>query len=177
MALKDTLGAAIKDPTGFVTRATRARVQATVSRGLDRAYHQAEVKLYQSIEAVLGRILGTKVKSEWTALLSQGPLAERLDYLRSKFLRAWDAKQDFAHGLVHAERIAKMQADLHVARILLRQGKAHPERLVYARRWITRMLPRVTALAMEVQSTDLDDLLGRAEAEGQDETAEARQVG
>ncbi len=41
----------------------------------------------------------------------------------------------------------------------LRQGKAHPERLLYARRWITKMLPRVTALSMEVQSTDLDDLL------------------
>jgi 3-(methylthio)propanoyl-CoA dehydrogenase len=164
MAMKDVLGNAIKDPAKFVRKATAARVAATVSRGLDRAYHQAEVKLYQSIEAVLGRILGTKVKSEWSAL-SQGGLSEGLDYLMSKFLRSWDAKQDFAHGLVHAERILKMLTELHVARILLRQGKEHPERLVYARRWITRMLPRVTALSMEVQSTNLEDLMGTVDAE------------
>jgi 3-(methylthio)propanoyl-CoA dehydrogenase len=168
MALKDCLGASIKDPAGFVRRATGARVAATVSLGLDRALSQGEVKLYQSIEAVLGRIVGDKVKSEWSKRLSQGTLAERLDYLRSKFLRSWDARQDFAHGLVHAERITKMLADLAVARVLLRQGKAHPERLVYARRWITRMLPRLTALAMEVQAgSDLDALTGRAAAEGE----------
>jgi alkylation response protein AidB-like acyl-CoA dehydrogenase len=167
MALKDVLGAAIKDPAALVRKAAAARVAATVSRGLDRAYHQAEVKYYQSIEAVLGRILGTKVKSEWSTL-SQGGLSEGLDYLMSKFLRSWDAKHDFAHGLVHAERITKMLMELHVARILLRQGKEHPERLVFARRWITRMLPRVTALSMEVQSTDLDDLMGRVDAEAED---------
>lgn len=164
MAMKDVLGGAIKDPTRFVRKATGARVAATVSRGLDRAYHQAEVKLYQSIEAVLGRIVGTKVKSEWSTL-AQGGLSDGLDYLMSKFLRSWDAKQDFAHGLVHAERITKMLSELHVARILLRQGKEHPERLVFARRWITRMLPRVTALAMEVQSSNLDDLMGKVEEE------------
>lgn len=166
MALKDCLGGAIKDPAGFVKKATGARVTATVSLGLDRALAQGEVKLYQSIEAILGRIVGDKVKSEWSKRLSQGTLAERLAYLRSKFLRSWDAKQDFAHGLVHAERITKMLADLAVARVLLRQGKQHPERLVYARRWITRMLPRLTALAMEVQAgSDLDALTGRAAAE------------
>lgn len=163
MALKDLLGGAIKDPAGFVRDATAARAAATFTRGLDRAYHQAEVKLYQSMEAVLARILGTKVKAEWQTLL-QGGLSEKLDYLRSKFLRSWDAKQDFAHGLVHAERITRILYDLHVARILLRQGKEHPERLVYARRWIMRMLPRVTALSLEVTSSDLDDLLGNAEA-------------
>src|SRR5690606_39077322 len=69
MALKDLLGNAIKDPTTFVANATAARAAATFTRGLDRAYHQAEVKLYQSVEAVLARILGTKVKSEWQTLV------------------------------------------------------------------------------------------------------------
>ncbi|MBX3469964.1 MAG: acyl-CoA dehydrogenase family protein [Planctomycetes bacterium] len=172
MALKDRLGATIKDPAKFVRKATAARAAATFSRGLDRAVHQAEVKLYQSIEAVVARILGTKVKTEWQTL-TQGGLSEKLEYLTSKFLRSWDAKQDFAHGLVHAERITRMLCDVRVAKILLRQGKEHPERLVHARRWITRMLPRVTALALEVQSTDLDDLLGRAEAEDAERQAEA----
>lgn len=176
MALKDLLGGAIKDPTTFVANATAARASATFTRGLDRAYHQAEVKLYQSIEAVLARILGTKVKSEWQTL-TQGGLSERLDYLKSKFLRSWDAKHDFAHGLVHAERITQILCDLHVARILLKQGKEHPERLVYAKRWLTRMLPRVTALSLEVTSTDLDDLLGRAEAEDAEREREAAAAG
>lgn len=164
MALKDLLGNVIKDPTTFVANATAARAAATFTRGLDRAYHQAEVRLYQSVEAVLARILGTKVKSEWQTLVQAG-LSEKLEYLRGRFLRSWDPKHDFAHGLVHAERITRILCDLHVARILLRQGKAHPERMVYAKRWITRMLPRVTALALEVTSADLDDLVGRAEAE------------
>jgi 3-(methylthio)propanoyl-CoA dehydrogenase len=173
MALKDCLGAAIKDPGGFVKKAAGARVAATVSTGLDRALAQGEVKLYQSMEAVLGRIVGKKVRTEWSTL-AQGSVGERLGYLRSKFLRAWDARQDFGHGLVHAERITKMLADLAVARVLLQQGKAHPERLVYARRWITRMLPRLTALAMEVQAgSDLEALTGRAAAEDRSEAAVA----
>jgi alkylation response protein AidB-like acyl-CoA dehydrogenase len=166
MALKDVLQGAIEDPAAFVKKSTTARVAATVSRGPDRALAQAELELHRSIEAILGRIVGTKARSELSSLSSQG-LVERLDFLRSKFLRSWDAKQDFAHGLVHAERITRILADVNVARVLVRQGKAHPERMVYARRYLTRMLPRITALALEVQSgADLDDLLGR--------TAEAR---
>ncbi len=170
MALKDLLGGVIKDPTRFVKRAAAARVSATVTRGLDRAFHQAEVKLYQSVEAILARILGTKVQREWSAM-RQGDLLGRLDYLQRKFLRAWDAKHDFAHGLVHAERVTRMLCDLHVAKVLLRQGKEHPERMIHAKRWIGRMIPRITALALEVQSSDLDDLIERAGVEAEEHAA------
>ena len=69
--------------------------------------------------------------------------------------------------MLHAERLAKILVDVEIARILLRQGEAHEDRAIYARRYLTRMLPRVTALAMEIQAgADLDDLMGRVDDEG-----------
>ncbi len=172
MALKDHLGYAIKDPARFLRKAAAARVAAQVSSGVERGLHQAEVKLYQAIEAILMRIVGTKVRSEWTHL-AQGSLLERIDYLRSGFLREWDAKEDFAFGLLHAERLTKILADVYVARILVRQAKEHPEREVYARRWVTRMLPRVSALSQEIQSgIDLDDLFAKNGAASEAELEE-----
>jgi len=166
MALKDHLGQVMKDPAGFLAEAARARVAAQTSRGLDRALHQAEVKLYQSMEAILAKIVGSKVRHEWHNGLGRGSLAERLDYLRRGFLRRWDAKRDFGYGLLHAERLTRVLADVATARILVRQAKAHPEREVYARRYLTRALPRITALAMEIQSgPDLEDLVGAPEGD------------
>jgi 3-(methylthio)propanoyl-CoA dehydrogenase len=164
MALKDHLGYVIQDPAGFVKKAMRARVNVQVNRGVDKAFHQAEVKVYQSIEAIIGRIFSSKVKNEWTGKLKTGSLLGRLNYLRSQFLRNWDPKEDFAHGMVHAERLCKILCDVNIARILLKQGRQHPERMIYAKRYVMRMLPRVTALAMEIQmGNDLDALVSLEE--------------
>ena len=52
----------------------------------------------------------------------------------------------------------------HLGRILVRQAQQHPERRVYAERYLKRMLPRVTALGMEIQgSVDLEDLATTSE--------------
>lgn len=164
MALKDHLGYVMKDPAGFARKSMRARVNAQVTRGVEKAFHQAEVKLYQSIESIIGRILGSKVKNEWTDKLGNGPLLGRLNYLRSHFLRKWNPKTDFAHGMVHAERLCKILCDVSMGRVLLKQAQKHPERMIYAKRFMSRMLPRVTAVAMEIQMghdlealVDLDD--------------------
>lgn len=164
MALKDHLGAVMKDPAGFLAEAARLRVVAQTSRGIDRALAQAELKLHQSSEAILAKIVGSKVRHEWQNGLSHGSLMQRLDYLRGGFLRKWDAKRDFGYGMLHAERLTKILADVAVARVLVRQAKEHPEREVYARRHLARVLPRITALAMEIQGgPDLEDLLEHTE--------------
>jgi hypothetical protein len=157
----------MKDPAAFVRKSMRARVNAQMTRGIDRAFHQAEVKLYQSIEAIIGRIVGSKLKHEWRGELGTGTVFGRLNYLRNKFLRSWDPKADFGHGMVHAERLCKILCDVSISRVLLKQGRQHPERMIYAKRFISRMLPRVTALAMEIQmGNDLEALVEHESTEG-----------
>jgi alkylation response protein AidB-like acyl-CoA dehydrogenase len=150
MALKDRLGAVIKDPVTFMRRAMEARVRARTTRGTEQRLWQAEVLVARAIEHIVWRVLGRKVREEWKGQLSKGSLMERFGYLTQGFLRSWDAKQDFSFGLLHAERLTQMLSDLEVGRVLWRQGAEHPERLVYAERYIRRMLPRMTARAMEI---------------------------
>ena len=155
MAMKDHLGDVIKDPAGFLERALRLRVAAQTARGMERALLQAKVKLHQATETILRRILAAKLKSE----IGQRTFVERLGILTGDFMRSWDAKRDFAHGLVHADRICRMLCDIKIAQALVRQAEKHPERQIYAERYLKRMLPRVTCLELEIQgSVDLDDL-------------------
>ena len=156
MALKDHLGQAIKDPAGFLERSVRWRVAAQTSRGLERALLLAKLELHKATETILRRIIAQKVRSE----LSEGSFVDKLGLLGRDFMRSWDAKKDFAHGLVHAERIGKMLCDVAIGRVLVRQAQRYPERRQLAERYLKRMLPRVTALAMEIQgSVDLEDLV------------------
>ncbi|MGE0710144.1 MAG: acyl-CoA dehydrogenase family protein [Planctomycetota bacterium] len=156
MALKDHLGHAIKDPAGFLERSVRTRLAAQTTRGLERALFSAKLQLHRATETILRRILAAKLRSE----LSEASFVERLSLISGDFLREWDARKDFAHGLVHAERICRMLCDVAIGRVLVRQAQRYPERRVYAERYLKRMLPRVTALAMEIQgSVDLDDLV------------------
>jgi 3-(methylthio)propanoyl-CoA dehydrogenase len=164
MALKDALGDVMKNPTKFLADAARARLDAQVARGPERVLRQAELKLIQSMESILGRIVGTKLQSEWTEKLAQGSFFEKIDYLRNGFMRSWDRSHDFAHGLLHAERLTQILIDVEISRILLRQGQEHPERMVYAKRYLLRMLPRVTMWAMQIQSSDLEDLMGQVDS-------------
>ncbi|MBL4849748.1 MAG: acyl-CoA dehydrogenase family protein [Planctomycetes bacterium] len=155
MVLKDHLGDVIRDPTGFIEKAVRLRVAAQTSRGLERALLQAKVKLHSATETILRRILAAKLKSE----MSQGTFVERLAILSGDFMKSWDAKKDFSHGLVHAERICQMLVDVKIGQSLVHQAERHPERRIYAERYLKRMLPRVTCLELEIEgSVDLDDL-------------------
>jgi len=155
MVMKDHLGAVIKDPAGFLEKAVRLRVAAQTSRGLERALLQAKVKLHSATETILRRILAAKLKSE----IGHGTFVERLGILSGDFMRSWDAKKDFAHGLVHAERLCQMLCDVKIGEALVHQAEKHPEREIYAVRYLKRMLPRITALELEIAgSVDLDDL-------------------
>ena len=163
MALKDQLGQAIKDPAAFLERSVRTRLAVQTSRGLERAVYTAKLELHKATETILRRIIAAKLRSE----LGESSFVEKLGLLRSDFLRSWDAKKDFAHGLLHAERVCKILCDVAVGRILTRQALRYPERRIYAERYLKRMLPRVTALGMEIQgSVDLEDLVKSAQEVG-----------
>ncbi|MHC4830744.1 MAG: acyl-CoA dehydrogenase family protein, partial [Planctomycetota bacterium] len=164
MALKDHLGFVTKNPAAFLRRSARARVNARRARGTRKLFHEAEVNVNRAIETIVARIFGTKLKAEWAGKLGTGPLLERMNYLTSGFMRSWDAKEDFAQGLVFAEPLCEMLAHVATAKVLLTQAEAHAEREPFARRYIRKMTPRVHALLMEIQmGADLDELAGVAQ--------------
>ena len=163
MALKDQLGQAIKNPAAFLDRSVRTRVATQTSRGLERAVFTAKLELHKATETILRRIIAAKLRSG----LGEASFVEKIGLLKGDFFRSWDAKKDFAHGLLHAERVCKILCDVAVGRILTRQAQRYPDRRIYAERYLKRMLPRVTALGMEIQgSVDLDDLVASAQEVG-----------
>ena len=75
-------------------------------------------------------------------------------FLKKRFLRQWDAKSDFSLGLLHAERLTRMLADVAMGRILAKQARDFPERQELAERFVHKMLLRVEATAREIEHTD-----------------------
>ena len=73
---------------------------------------------------------------------------------RSKaFLKDWDARRDFAFGLLHAERLTRILADVAVAKILVKQARRFPERRELAERYCDRALPNCNHMLAEITST------------------------
>ena len=75
-------------------------------------------------------------------------------YLARKFLRQWDVKADFTHGLLHAERLARILTDVAIGKVLVRQAERFPERRPLAARFLKKMLLRVESVTREIESSD-----------------------
>jgi hypothetical protein len=69
-------------------------------------------------------------------------------------MRKWDARADFSHGLLHAERLTRMLSDVAMGKVLLRQAERFPERRALAERFIRRMVLRAEATAREIHESD-----------------------
>ncbi|MCK5689555.1 acyl-CoA dehydrogenase family protein [Myxococcota bacterium] len=135
MAFKDAMGLALKNPQRFLSKATKAKINAATSFDpLTRRFHAMESLSYSAQQHILLRI----AKEKWSDAAS-GPLTGFFD----KFLKEWDPKKDFAFGLLHAERLTRILSDVLIAEILLEQSEKHPERRILAERWIERAEPRV----------------------------------
>lgn len=156
MALKDHMAYLMKNPAGFVRKAWQARVNSQVKTGLERKFHRAEVLKYRCLETIMWRIFGNKLRAEFEGPLSTGSWWDRLSYLRSRFMRKWDDRADFSFGMLHAERLTKVLADVAIAEVLLKQAAKTPARMKYAERYINRMMPRITALTMEITGAAVD---------------------
>lgn len=151
MATKDHLLWAAKDPAGFLRRAARARLLArTAVTPLLRDVNRADSMVYSATETLLLRIFGQKVRNEWEEGLRSKDPAQVGRYLAKRFLREWDMRADFSHGLLHAERLTKMLADVAMAKLLARQAQRFPERKRIAEIFVRKMLLRVEALSKEI---------------------------
>ncbi|HVE83978.1 MAG TPA: acyl-CoA dehydrogenase family protein [Myxococcales bacterium] len=155
MATKDHLMAAVRNPAGFLRRSTRARVMARTADGeLARMVARAEVALASATEKLLLRIFGTKLRAEWERGVKGKDARAAGQYLKEEFLRHWDARADFSHGLLHAERMTKLLADVAMGKVLLKQAERFPERRALAERFIRRMVLRTEAVSREIAESD-----------------------
>jgi 3-(methylthio)propanoyl-CoA dehydrogenase len=135
MALKDHLGSAIKAPQRFLQKLAAAKLDAVSSRDrLERTYWSLRSLAYSALQHILLRI----ARDKWSSATSV-PLPRFLD----RFLKNWDPKRDFSFGLLHAEHLTQILADVEIAGVLLSQAKRFPERRQLAERWMERAGPRV----------------------------------
>jgi hypothetical protein len=155
MATKDHLLWAARDPAGFMRRGARARLLSrTANDELTREVYRAESMVQATTEVIMLRIFGQKVKAEWASGLKGKAASDWGRYLTRTFLRRWDVKADFAQGLLHAERLARMLTEVAIGKVLAKQAERFPERRALAKRFLHGSLLRVEALAREVEHSD-----------------------
>ncbi|HJL18371.1 MAG TPA: acyl-CoA dehydrogenase family protein [Sandaracinaceae bacterium LLY-WYZ-13_1] len=158
MAMKDTLGAILKDPRRFVRRGAQARWRVLSARdAFERRVARVQVASHAAQQHLLMRTAGDKLRG-----LGDRPVTE----WANAFLQQWNPKRDFAFAMLHAERLTRILFDEAAAELLLAQAQAHPERREVLERWLDRAEPRSRALLDEIQTTGdrLLAQLGEAEA-------------
>jgi hypothetical protein len=165
MALKDNLGRALKDPAGFLRRSAQARITSLSARdSLERRLARIETRVNGAMQTILTRI--ARDKWHWVS-------ERKITEWPSAFFKEWDARRDFAFGLLHAERLCRILVEYHTCRVLVRQAKRFPERRELAERYMERAAPVVAHMYDEILHTG-DRLLRRlANGEALAEEAES----
>ncbi|NVB40435.1 acyl-CoA dehydrogenase family protein [Pseudenhygromyxa sp. WMMC2535] len=164
MAMKDTLGAVMKNPQAFVRELAQARWRALSARDpLERRVAKLQVLAADTVQLLIRktavdkvRSLGDKPVSTWT----------------QSFFKDWNPKRDFAFAMLHAERLTRILADVQIAEILLDQAKAHGERRELLERWLERCEPRDRFLHDEISTTGQRLLAKLAREDAGDAAAE-----
>ena len=152
MAMKDNLGAIMKNPQGFVKDMAQARWRAVSSRDpLERAVARIQSQVAGVKQHLITRTVADKFKSLQGKPMSVWP---------QSFLRDWNPKRDFAFAMLHAERLTQMLADEVICEILLEQSRKHPERRAVLESYLERAEPRCRYLHDRITSTG-GRLLGR----------------
>ncbi|MBX3271670.1 MAG: acyl-CoA dehydrogenase family protein [Sandaracinaceae bacterium] len=149
MAMKDNLGAILKDPRRFVQRGAQARWRALSARDpLEKRVAKLSATAHAALQHLLVRTAGDKLREH--------KVTEWPDALR----KSWNPKRDFAFAMLHAEHLTKLLFDEVAAEILLAQAKAHPDRREVLERWLDRAEPRSRHMLDLIQTTG-DRLLER----------------
>ncbi|RYE98223.1 MAG: hypothetical protein EOO77_37620, partial [Oxalobacteraceae bacterium] len=103
MAMKDTLGAVLKNPQLWLRRKAQAHWRSVSARDpMERRVARLKSLSYASIQYLLKQVMAAKFKGVAAQPMNAWPEA-----LRS----SWDPKRDFSYGLLHAERLTKMLTD------------------------------------------------------------------
>lgn len=162
MAMKDALGLVMKNPQGFLRDVAQARWRALSARDpLERRVAKLQVLSYDAIQYLLRKTAADKVRS-----LSDKPITQWTE----AFMHDWNPKRDFAWAMLHAERLTRLLADVHIAELLLAQAQEHEQRRELCKRWLDRAEPRDRFLLDEITTTGkrlLDSLARKRSAEQQ----------
>ncbi len=145
MAMKDTIGAVMKDPQGFIKRIAQARWRSlSATEPLER-----RVAKVQTLSLGAQNHLITKTAADKVRSLSGKPVAT----WKTSLTKDWDPKRDFGFAMLHAERLTRLLIDELVCETLLEQAKKHPERRELLERYLDRCEPRCRYLHDEITTT------------------------
>jgi hypothetical protein len=174
MALKDNLGAAIKNPTRFAKQLAEARLESLRANDpLEKAAARMRSIALSAQQTIISRIAADKFGK-----VSKGPLSTWM----TAFSKEWDPAEDFSFGMLHAERLTKLLTWAMTAEVLVEQAKkvagtSHAdERREIAQRFIERYEPRMAGVTAEIDATSgslLDRLRGRAKSSSSSSPARA----
>lgn len=146
MAMKDTLGAVMKQPQAFVRELAQTRWRALSARDpLERRVAKLEGLAHDATQFLIRKTAGDKMRS-----FGERPLTSwSRDSLR-EWARDWDPKRDFAWAMLHAERLTRLLADVQIGELLLAQTRRDPARRELCERWLERAEPRARHLHHEI---------------------------
>lgn len=145
MAMKDTLGAIIKNPQAFVRRIAQMRWRSVSARDpFERRVAALQSHSLAAQQHLVLKTAGDKVKG-----LRDKPLADWPE----EFTKNWDPKRDFAYAMLHAERLIQLLGDTAIADVLLAQAQKHPERFDVLERHLDRAEPRARYLHDQITTT------------------------
>ena len=162
MALKDNLGAAIKNPGRFAREIAETRLKSLSSQDpLDKAAARMKLQSLSAMQTILSRIAADKISA-----VGRQPVTSWKNALTKI-----DPTTDFSFGMLHAERLTKLLVWSMTADLLVEQAKKvaatadGEERRELATRWVERFEPRGKGVIAEIEATSgslLQRLLGRA---------------
>jgi alkylation response protein AidB-like acyl-CoA dehydrogenase len=151
MALKDNLGAAIKNPARFARDVAETRLLALSSSDpLEKGAARLKMHALAAMQTIVSRIAADKI-----AGVGKKPVGE----WRESLTKEWDPATDFSFGMLHAERLTKLLTWSVTAEVLVRQAKETantadgPERAELAERFIERFEPRAKGVIAEIEAT------------------------
>jgi alkylation response protein AidB-like acyl-CoA dehydrogenase len=162
MTMKDALGAIMKNPQRFLRRHAQARWRSLSAKSpLERRLATLQSLCFGAQQHLLLKTLGSKVSTLRGQPVGNWP---------SQLTKNWDPKRDFAHAMLHAERLTRLLADTRIAELLHEQAVKHPKRLELLERHLERAEPR--ARYLHEQITQTGDRLISSLARQQDEPSE-----
>ena len=145
MAMKDTLGDALKHPQAFLQRQAKVHWRSVAAKDpLEKRVAKLRLLVFGAINHLLAQTAASKLKPMLDKSPAEWP---------SAFKSGWDPKRDFAVALLHAERLTRMLADESVCVLLLGQATEHADRRDVLERYLERAEPRMRFLHDEIMTT------------------------
>lgn len=164
MVLKDQLMQGLRDPRRFIVKMARANWKRVAEQdALEKQLSRLFSYKYKALQTILVKIAKNKLRHTYEL-----PIGAWTDALFSQ----WDPKLDFAPGLLHAERLTKILADVAIARIMVKYAVKFPDRRERAEKFMRRADLRCRHWLAEIEEHG-DELLAELASRGSEDVKSA----